>query len=351
MARKKQNRGNKALSPADWEHLPDEEILKIRVRDLGLEIGNSPLDEYVRRLYAELDAQGIVFRPQCYLADEWFCPDGVPVIGIPFCLAHPRLKHIEKKMMYEVEGGTPDWCMKLLRHETGHAINYAYGLYKRTRWREVFGRFSSKYSGYYSFLPYSKRYVTHLQDHYAQCHPDEDFAETFAVWLTPRGNWREKYRDWPAVKKLNYVDRLMQTVGRGPPRTVRIATPWSAARMTSTVGGHYERKRKYLGDEFPGYYDNALLKLFTTYHADNGRPAAVFLRERRNAIVSSVAAWTKPRKYDLHQLLQKLVLRCTALDLYMRKDDAETMADVSAFVTAVANKVHYDKTENTVNGK
>ena len=28
---------------------------------------------------------------------------------------------------------------------------------------------------------------------YAASHPEEDFAETFAVWLTPRSNWRQSF--------------------------------------------------------------------------------------------------------------------------------------------------------------
>ena len=237
----------------------------MRVRELGVQIQGSELQSLIERLYEELDAQGIGFHPPGYLTDEWLCPDKVPIIGIPFYLAHPRLKHIEQKMMYEVEGGTEESCMKLLRHECGHALNYAYELYKKTRWRELFGLFSMKYSDSYDYRPYSRRYVINLQDSYAQSHPDEDFAETFAVWLAPDSQWAQKYRTWPVIKKLWYVDGLMKRISATTPiHTVQGHPPWSASRMTSTLAAYYERKRRALGSEFQGFYDDSLITLFSS---------------------------------------------------------------------------------------
>jgi len=324
----------------NWEKLPDEQLLRMRVRDLALRIEGSPLAGRIDRLYAELAGRGIVFRPPCYLADEWFCPDKVPVIGVPFFLAHPRLTKLENKMMLEAEGGTDAACMKLLRHEAGHAVNYAYELFRRTRWRELFGRFSDKYSDTYDPLPYSKRYVTHLPDHYAQAHPDEDFAETFAVWLSSGEGWRTKYRGWPALRKLRYVDSLMARIGPTPPTVTTRETPYSAARMTRTLAAYYERKRAGMGEDFPGYYDPGLVRLFARAPAGSGEPAAAFIRRNRRAIVDGVAAWTGERKFDIDRLLRKLIRRCRALDLVVARGEAETAFEIGAFVTAVMKNVH-----------
>ena len=326
------------LSPRDWEHLPDEQILDIRIRDLGLQIPGSPLDPFVDRLYAELDARGVCAHPPCALADEWCSPSRIPVIGIPFCLAHARLKHIERKMMLEVEGGTEASCMKLLRHECGHAVNYAYRLYTRTRWRELFGPFSTKYFTSYSFQPYSRRYVIHLEDNYAQAHPDEDFAETFAVWLTPGSDWAEKYGDRPVIRKLRYVADVMRRVGSAPPPVPPAEMPWSASRMTSTLRAHYERKRRYAGEDFPGYYDDILLRLFSAGPGPGARGASRFLREHRRRITDSVSAWTGQRKYDIHELVTRLIRRCDDLGLYANTPDIETVIGVTSLITAVANK-------------
>lgn len=329
------------LSPAQWKGLPDEELLQTRVRDLGLSIERSPLQGRIGRLYAELDARGIGFHPPCYLSDEWLTPDKVPMIGIPFFLAHPRLVKLEKKMMLEVEGGTDASCMKILRHEAGHALNYAYRLYQKTRWRELFGPFSAKYSNSYSAQPYSKRYVSHLRQNYAQAHPDEDFAETFAVWLTPNSRWREKYHGWPVMKKLRYVDNLMRKIAPAAPAVTSRVTPWSAARMTSTLAAYYQRKRRYLAEEFPGFYDPALQRLFSARpETDPPRQAGQFLRRWRKHLVSAVARWTGQRKLDTDQLVGKLIRRCDALNLYVTDGELETISEATGFVTAVMNNVH-----------
>ena len=329
----------KATKIKNWEKLPDEEILQMRVRDLGVQIQGSELQSLIERLYEELDAKGIDVHPPCYLTDEWLCPDKVPIIGIPFYLAHPRLKHIEQKMMYEVEGGTDESCMKLLRHECGHALNYVYELYKKTRWRELFGSFSTRYSDSYDYRPYSRRYVINLQDNYAQSHPDEDFAETFAVWLAPNSCWEQKYRAWPVIKKLWYVDGLMKRIStKTPIKTVQGHPPWSASRMTSTLAAHYERKRKAMGSEFQGFYDDSLITLFVSKHHSTGNPkASRFLRHHRRELVDGVARWTGHRKHDIHQLVNTLIFRCDALNLYTRSNQTDDIVGVTALLTAIAS--------------
>ncbi len=163
-------------------------------------------------MYAELDAKGLVFHPECYLADEWLTPEGEVAIGIPFYLAHPALIKLERRMMLEAEGEGKLWCMQLLRHEAGHAFSYAYNLHKKREWQKVFGSPKEEYGNTYKFKPYSKSYVRHLDGFYAQYHPDEDFVETFAVWLTPDSDWQEKYQGWKALDKLQFVDRLMSSI-------------------------------------------------------------------------------------------------------------------------------------------
>lgn len=339
MRAKKNTSKIKTTKIKDWENLSDEEVLQMKVRELNLQIPGSALEPLVNRLYEELNTKGIRFHPPCYLANEWLCPDKVPIIGIPFYLAHPRLKHIEHKMMFEAEGGTEQSFMKFLRHECGHAFNYAYKLYKRTRWRELFGPFSKKYSDSYYFQPYSRRYVMHLANNYAQAHPDEDFAETFAVWLDPDNQWKQKYNGWPVIKKLYYVDSLMKKIRDIPPvNVVRGQPPWSATRMTSTLGAYYERKRKALGSEFKGFYDDSLIRLFTTNPTDHTRVnASKLIRKHRLELINNVTIWTGHRKYDINQLVNKLISRCDALGLYSKTSDAENMIGLTALVTAIAS--------------
>ena len=195
-----------------WEHLGDEELLDVRLCDLPLRIEGTVMEERVNRLYEELAERGIRLKPHVWFSEEWFSPDGVPGIAIPFYLAHPRLMKLERKKMHQVEGGTDTECMRILRHEAGHVLDNAFRLHYRRQWRELFGSFTQPYPDSYKPKASSRRHVLHLNAWYAQVHPAEDFAETFAVWLTPRSRWRRRYQGWPALRKLEYIDQLMAEI-------------------------------------------------------------------------------------------------------------------------------------------
>src|SRR3712207_5133915 len=186
------------------------------IRDIGV-TGVQTCALPICRLHFELDESGLRFRPHVWLSEEWFSPDGVPGFAIPFYLAHPRLMKLERAQMLEVEGGIEKECMAIMRHEAGHAISNAFGLHRRRRWRETFGRFSVPYPEHYMPDPNSRSFVLHLGAWYAQAHPAEDFAETFAVWLAPASRWQKRYVSWPAMRKLRYVDELMKGPAGGGP--------------------------------------------------------------------------------------------------------------------------------------
>ena len=174
------------VSPAEWEAWDDERLLDVRMCDLGLRIGAagwSPASRSSARAAATRDLR---FRPHFWLSDEWFTPDGVPGIADPLLPRAPAPGAARADQMLEVEGGTPDWCMRILRHEVGHAIDNAYRLRRCARAAASSSAAPpSRTPSTTRPKPYSKSFVLHLDSWYAQSHPDEDFAETFAVWLTP----------------------------------------------------------------------------------------------------------------------------------------------------------------------
>src|SRR5215470_14212339 len=176
-----------------WARLPDEELLQLRLKDLKVKIEGTWLQGCLDALQAELEERGLRVRPHAWVSNEWFSPSDTPGIAIPFYLTHPRLIRLERKMIIDVEGGTVPECMRILRHEAGHVMQHAYQLQTRRPWQQLFGPSSRRYPSYYRPNPASRRYVQHLPLWYAQSHPDEDFAETFAVWLAPRSNWRKRY--------------------------------------------------------------------------------------------------------------------------------------------------------------
>jgi hypothetical protein len=318
----------------DWASLPEEELLGLRLSDLKLRIEGTVLDRRIEQVYRELQAKGITFRPHFWLSGEWFTPDGVPGAAIPFYLAHPRLKRLEEKMMLEAEGGTRRWCMQLLRHETGHALCNAYRLNRRRAWQRTFGRSSAPYPDYYRPKPYSKRFVLHLDYWYAQSHPAEDFAETFAVWLTPRSGWRRRYADWPALEKLEYVDEVMKEVaGRRPPvRTRERTAPLNRTRLTLRT--YYRRKRERYGTEYPGFYDRDLRRLFAGGDAaPDGEPAARFLRRVGPDLRRRVARWTGEYQYTIDQVLKEMTGRCRELGLRTCRDEEEAKLEMAILLS------------------
>ena len=137
LATAKNGKGRRFSATAElaWSRLSDTELLELRICDLKLRIAGTRLEKYVNQLYLELTARGLRFRPHCWLSEDWFSPEGVPGIAIPFFLAHPRLARLERNQMLEVEGGTKHECMRILRHEAGHAIDTAYALHRRRAWQ------------------------------------------------------------------------------------------------------------------------------------------------------------------------------------------------------------------------
>lgn len=305
-------------SPA-WARLDDEQLLKLRFRDLGLSVRSTNIERGVRRLYEELRSHGIKFRPHVWLAEEWFSPDGVPGIAVPFYLAHPRLARLERGIMGEVEGGNSRGFMRILRHEAGHAIDNAYRLRRRKRWREVFGPASLRYPDRYRARPGSRRYVHHLGDWYAQSHPTEDFAETFAVWLTPRSGWRKRYADWPAVRKLHMVDELMAEVrDRAPPVRTR-AHIESITTNTCTLAQHYRRKTARYHRYRRGVLDGLLQWLFSAERPrKDAVRAATVLRAHQRALSAAVSRELGLPRYSVQEIMRTMIDRSEALQLYIR---------------------------------
>jgi len=313
-----------------WAALPDDELLLLRFCDLDLRLEGLWIEDCLARLGHELGRRGMRFRPHAWLSAEWFTPVGVPGIAIPFYLAHPRLLRLERRLMLEAEGSSRAEAMRLLRHECGHAIQQAYRVHRRRAWQKLFGHATRPYPDSYRPRPASRRYVQHLRMYYAQSHPDEDFAETFAVWLGARHVWRKRYAQWPALKKLEYVDELMQELGPtvAPVRTRRHVLPLRS--LNTTLEQHYvERRERYAVDE-PESFDDDLRRLFAdkTSHPRAER-ASRFLKRHRRSLREQVARWTGEYPFVLDQVLGDMVRRCRELDLRAVGEAEQLRSDFS----------------------
>lgn len=321
----------------DLDSISDEKLLKVRICDLPIRMGGTQIEEQVQEVYGELDAKGIPFHPVCYLADEWFSPEGDPVIGIPFYLAHPRLIRMERKMVLEAEGETHGWFLKLLRHEAGHAISHAYDLHGYRGYSRVFGR-HTKTTETYRPRRHSRRYVRHLEDWYAQNHPDEDFAETFAVWLTPQMDWKKRYEGWPALEKLLFVDRMMAYIRGKPPLKHTAPKSYRLAALRFTLETYYKRKRKSFEEDFPEFFDSDLARIFATGNETASvYMASKFLRRNRAMLVKYISRWTGEKRYTVRLLVMRFIERCRQLKFRVHRSEAETLAEVVSCLTSMAS--------------
>jgi len=323
-------------SPA-WYDLDDELLLGKKISRLNLTLPDTPLQALVQQLYDELAQKGLTFLPPCHVGDEWFVPVGIPAIFVPFFLVHERLRRLEAKMMLEVEGESPEWFMRLIRHEAAHAYAYAYQLFRKRKWQTVFGKTSTETTpDFYRPRPYSRSYVVHLDDWYAQSHPDEDFAETFAVWLTPGLDWRSRFKGWKALQKLEYVDELMQSLAGRPPPPLPAYRVQDYDFLSIKLKTYYARKRKLYEDTYPDFYDRDLRQLFAgAPEAGPALKASLYLRQRRRPLMDAVCESTNEKKYRVNKLLSRLIERCDQLGLHLSPADPAPDMPVAAYLTTL----------------
>jgi hypothetical protein len=303
-----------------------QKFLTTRINDLKLDI-NESMAPYFRRLRKELKSHRILLWPDFYFGNEWGCVNKKISISIPFYLASPELKSLE--------GETPanQEMIKTLRHETGHAINYAYRLWQRKEWRETFGNFSKKYpkSYLYRVNPWSKSYVRHLHyigdRHYAQKHPDEDWAETFAIWLDPRSHWQDRYREWPqAFEKISYVDLVMdEMAGKEPLNT---GTKYDGAFWTieETVSEWWGLDGEILDRELQEYLKD-MRELFTK-PTDGKRkeilPAWKLIQKYARMLTEQVSLWiSRSNKHTVRKCLRRWEAICRNESLGYRPEEEE----------------------------
>lgn len=325
----------------DWPEFGDEQLLDIRLADLPLRIEGT-LAARIDQLRDELADRGIRLPIHFYLADEWFTPDGATSIAIPFYLAHPRVEKLEEAQMFEVEGGEHEWGMRILRHEAGHALDNAFRLRLKRQRREIFGNPSTPYPEFYTPRPHSKSFVLHLDSWYAQSHPDEDFAETFAVWLTPNSEWRTRYAGWPALKKLEYMDSLMKSLRDKEPRIDNPIEVDPLLKLRKTLRQHYRTKRKHYGVDYPNFYDRDLRRLFSDApEFATNITAAQFISRNRRPVRRVVANWTGIFQYTIDQVLEDMIARSRELRLRLAVPEDVARQEFTVLLTVQAmNYLH-----------
>jgi len=321
-----------------------EKLLQTKLNELGLKLEGTRLEQLVERLYADLERTGIKFKPKVYLSDEWGCPEAIPIIGIPFYLADERLSRIEDEIMEGIEAESDEEILRYLRHEAGHAFNYAYKLYETEEWHRIFGPYSRPYRDDYKPNPFSRKFVRHISGWYAQKHPDEDFAETFAVWIMPDSNWQKTYEGWSCYNKLLYIGSVVNKLGSADPLVT--AEGYDVrGDLSDSIGEHYDRFR-HKAIDVPAYFDGDLRDIFER-KAPAGKEeewptAHQFLMEHRRQLVKNINYWTGLNESEVRSLIYHFVERCKLLELYVNPDKSyKVLMEMTAYATTLSmNKLY-----------
>jgi hypothetical protein len=270
------------------------------IRDLGLTIEGTRLEPIIRQFEEELRQAGLTrVRPRYYLSTEWGVPFETVAIAIPFYLARPDLTALHAERVGHVEGFDRADILRYLRHEMGHVVNYAYCLYEEEEWVKQFGSITQPYNEDYRPEPFSRRYVRHLPGWYAQKHPDEDWSETFAVWMTPGFDWRAEYGGWPvAAAKLAYCERTTAALRDRDPRNTSAELDEDVADIEYSLDQYYGTVGDQLGDTPPGL-DGALRAIFDDLGGAEGMsleeplvPADTLIRRLEPELLANVFRWT-----------------------------------------------------------
>lgn len=320
--------------------------LSTPIHQLGLQIAGTPLEPILADFQDELRRAGITrIHPHFYLSTEWGVPFDTVSIAIPFYLAHADLTALHAERAGHVEGFNRADILRYLRHEMGHVINYGYQLYERPEWVQRFGSITQPYEEEYHTEPFSRRFVRHLPGWYAQKHPDEDWAETFAVWLTPGRDWQADYAEWPeALAKLEYCDRVMAELRDREPVVTATESDEAVTELTASL-------EQYYGDTtprpiiFPRGLGGALRAIFEDLDEPNNRarrPASVLIRELERDLSANVYRWTGHFPERTRLLVRHLAEVADRLDQhYAPEHERDAVMALTTLVTALAmNHVH-----------
>lgn len=331
----KPNPKHKVTKSYPWEKLSDKDLLELRFCDLELKIEGSRIEPLVHELYEELEKKKIKFKPHLWISEDWFAIDGIPGIAVPFYTLHKRFSALCKKMNLEDEGYNKKEAIKLLRHETGHAIDNAYKLRLLRSRQNLFGLSSSEYPETYAPMHLASNYVSHLNPWYAQAHPDEDWAETFAIWLTPNSKWKDVYKNTQAFEKLTYLDKVMKSLEGKEPIVFKKNQPGDISQSRRKLKTFFIEKIESLQATTNLNMLPSANNIFSSlFKYKSKKRADIFLKENKDLICKKIAQWTGHNSFTVRSIYSELITSCSDLNLHLVKSERETRLDLTCMLTS-----------------
>ncbi len=220
-----------------------QEVFQTPICDLTLSFEGNGLATAMNALRDEVRAKGLQFWPNWYFGDDDFwTTDRAISVNVPWFLGDDivRLAVASRGTQY-----TDDDLLRILRHEYAHALLYAFEGWKHWHWVQAFGDFDKEYTE--DWEPDASKdadFVAHLDRpgtggllHYAQKHPDEDWAETFATWIS--GEWQAQMETGSDLRKkkiLTVQDLVSRGFFYGEPIVKNLGRRTPSTRNAMTVG-------------------------------------------------------------------------------------------------------------------
>lgn len=312
-----------------WVYLEKEQLILQNFRDLDFELSEHPVWEACLQVCSELKEKGLKITPHFWIADEWFVPDGVRGIGVPFWCLEPILREVHQEQVGEIDGETYEEWLKIIRHECAHVLDNAFHLRKLRDRQEIFGPCSKRYPKTYSPNPESTDFVENLPDYYAQAHPEEDWAETFAVWLgSKKYEWRTKYKGTKALEKLRYLDSVMTELKGKRVLYGKKTTPYKITNSKQSLEEFYIERRKDLNIRRRPYFLKETQTVFTQ------RPGTVaageFLERNRSFLVRNISKQLGRHEFQVGRLIKDI--ERSGENLYLKKSQNETKKALLAMI-------------------
>lgn len=309
-------------------HLSEAAILNMKIKDLPIDENKIPFPEALKKLRLRLKSRGINWTPHIWPSEEWFSPDGITGFAFPFTLLDSKLSRLEKKYVGFIEGDKEKEFFKLACHETGHAIDNAFHLRRNRKRQNLFGKSSLPYPSSYIPKPHSKCFVKHLPDNYAQAHPEEDWAETFAVWLGDKNAWKRKYFNSSALQKLLLVDEMMKAIRFKSPRVLKNSTPLHFKDDERTLKEYFDWRRESLGLNRRNFFNK---KVDTIFKSSQGECAYVFIKENEHELCQRITNKTGVTKHIAKNITKELGNECKNRDFrlkYSKRRSQKLVMDV-----------------------
>lgn len=320
-----------------FEGLNQDEILALKLKQLKVDISGSWVEPLIKQVFEELESFGLKWRPHIWVSNEWFCPDGVPGVAIPFYLLSKKLIKMEKENVGFIEGHTDISFLKLFRHEVGHAFDNAFKLRNKHLRQSIFGSSKLEYKKYYSPKKYSTSYVKHLPLNYAQAHPDEDFAETFAFVISGKHN--KKFNQSLIVrKKINFILQSLDSAKRSRPKLNNKYKFEELNHDQRTLKSYYRQRRKDLN------ITNINTKDFLQSFSDDPSEyqASKYLLARMKEIKSEVAEHVGTRTYHLDEIVKDIYQNLNKKKLYITDENKAELEikDLIVYQALNLNKIN-----------